>query len=87
MADQFQFAEQSGELAGPRFPGHSSHLLHHVIRLGVAIPLTEVAQQSIAEILGLANVYEIAKFVDHAVDAGSSWSFLADSCPQSGEPA
>src|SRR5438105_1803460 len=81
-ADQFQLADERGEFAGAGFPDNRPRAADDSPRFFLAVAMAEIAQQSLAQYRGLADVDESAVPVEHAVDARKGRAKLADAAAQ-----
>ena len=84
--DQFQFAQQGGELVGHHLPHQRPRRLQDAARLGIAAVPPKIAQQPRPQALGLADVDQFAAPVHHAVHAGQARTPGPHLHPQTSRP-
>ena len=64
--DQGVFQHQGLKLAGGHDDVKVRHLVHHGLYLGQMLPV-EIAADPVFQLLGLANVYHFALFIQHDI--------------------
>src|SRR5207248_2599924 len=85
-ADEFQLAQDGGELVGRLLPDEGARVLDNLAGLLVAAG-AEVAEQPGAQRARLADVDQFTGGVEHAVDAGQARAVLAHGLAQAARAA